>query len=378
VAARVSSVRDLEADPQAEVTALYARTWPRLIGVLVSIGGSRADAEEVAQDAYVKLLSRWDGIRRYDDPEAWVRAVAVRTLVSRLWRQQVASKLLGRTKEVREPDGDALEVAAALARIPPAQRAVVVLHHVMDLSVEQIADELELPPGTVKSRLTRAHQTFASHEDVLAGPELRTGRLIEYVDRRTQEQAPPFGGVEQVVRRRKQRRNLLVLAAVVLVAAGGVVTANLRGAEELAAPDTTGPTTGSTTDPSTGPTVGRVDEGPPPAQFKSGETLLVLEGEIPVTAVMPATGNFLRVEVARDEAVGEACLPHVVARILSQGTTRIRIAVYRYVVGPSQIGAMPECLRPDGLPLRIQLDLGTPLGDRQVVAGSTGNRVVLN
>ena len=157
--------RDPAGDPAAEVAALYRRTWPRLIGVLVSIGGSRADAEEIAQDAYVKLLSRWDQIRRYDDPEAWVRAVAVRALVSRLRRQQVASralaKLTGRTDEVRGPDGDALDVAAALARITPAQRAVAVLHYVMDLPIEQIADELELPHGTVKSRLARARQALA-------------------------------------------------------------------------------------------------------------------------------------------------------------------------------------------------------------------------
>ena len=163
--ARVRGVRHIDSDPAAEVAALYARTWPRLIGVLVSIGGSRADAEEVAQDAYVKLLGRWDRIRRYDDPEAWVRAVAVRTLVSRLRRQQVAArasaKLRGRTEEVRGPDGDALDVSAALARITPAQRAVVVLHHVMDLPIEQVADELGLPPGTVKSRLARARQALA-------------------------------------------------------------------------------------------------------------------------------------------------------------------------------------------------------------------------
>ena len=164
-AARVRGVRDIDGDPAAEVAALYRRTWPQLIGLLVSIGGSRADAEEIAQDAYVKLLGRWDKIRRYDDPEAWVRAVAVRALVSRLRRQQVAAraaaKLMGRSVEVRGPDGDALDVAAALARITPAQRAVVVLHHVLDLPIEQIADELELPPGTVKSRLARARQALA-------------------------------------------------------------------------------------------------------------------------------------------------------------------------------------------------------------------------
>lgn len=154
-----------DGDPAADVAALYRRTWPRLIGVLVSIGGSRADAEEVAQDAYVKLLARWDSIRRYDDPDAWVRAVAVRTLISRLRRQQVANRALarftGRPDTVRGPDGDALDVAAALARITPDQRAVVVLHHVMDLPVEQIADELQVAPGTVKSRLARARQALA-------------------------------------------------------------------------------------------------------------------------------------------------------------------------------------------------------------------------
>ncbi len=94
-------MQDFDGDPAADVAALYGRTWPRLIGVLVSIGGSRADAEEVAQDAYVKLLSRWDSIRRYDDPEAWVRAVAVRTLVSRLRRQQVATRALAKLRAGR-------------------------------------------------------------------------------------------------------------------------------------------------------------------------------------------------------------------------------------------------------------------------------------
>jgi RNA polymerase sigma factor (sigma-70 family) len=164
-AARVRDVRKLDGDPASEVAALYRRTWPRLIGLLVSIGGSRADAEEIAQDAYVKLLDRWDKISRYDDPDAWVRAVAVRALVSRLRRQQVATralaKLTGRASEVPGPDGDAVDVAAALARITPSQRAVAVLYYVTDLSIEQIADELQLPRGTVKSRLARARHALA-------------------------------------------------------------------------------------------------------------------------------------------------------------------------------------------------------------------------
>lgn len=144
-----------------ELAALYARSCPRLIGVLTSIGGSRSDAEELAQDAYVKLLARWNTIRSYDDPEAWVRAVAVRMLVSRRRRAAVATlgvrRLAGRVQQ-HQPDlsPDAVMVAAALRTLPVTQRAVVVLHHVLDLPVEQVAAELHVPVGTVKSRLSRA------------------------------------------------------------------------------------------------------------------------------------------------------------------------------------------------------------------------------
>ncbi|HET6987190.1 MAG TPA: sigma factor-like helix-turn-helix DNA-binding protein [Kribbella sp.] len=152
-----------DSDPVADTAALYRQTWPRLIGVLVAIGGSRADAEEVAQDAYVKLVGGWNAIRRYDDPEAWVRAVAERTMVSRLRRRQLVTRTLARLtgRPAGGPDGDALDVAAALARMTPEQRAVVVLHEVMELPVEQIAAELQLSPGAIKSRLAWARRALA-------------------------------------------------------------------------------------------------------------------------------------------------------------------------------------------------------------------------
>jgi DNA-directed RNA polymerase specialized sigma24 family protein len=150
-------------DRRADIAALYRQTWPRLIGVLVSIGGSRVDAELVAQDAYARLLGRWDAIRRYEDPEAWVRGVAVRTMVGRLRRRQVATRALARltggADSTRGPAGD---VAAALAAITPEQRAVVVLHDVMELPVEQIAQDLELPVGAVNARLARARRALGT------------------------------------------------------------------------------------------------------------------------------------------------------------------------------------------------------------------------
>ncbi|MER7250126.1 sigma factor-like helix-turn-helix DNA-binding protein [Kribbella sp. NPDC000426] len=148
-------------DRRADIAALYRQTWPRLIGVLVSIGGSRLDAELVAQDAYARLLGRWDAIRRFEDPEAWVRGVAVRTMVGRLRRREVVPRLVGRLfGGPVQVDASAGDVAAALAGMTPEQRAVVVLHDVMELPVEQIAQDLELPVGGVNARLARARRAL--------------------------------------------------------------------------------------------------------------------------------------------------------------------------------------------------------------------------
>jgi RNA polymerase sigma-70 factor (ECF subfamily) len=63
------------------------------------------------------------------------------------------------------PTLDGLAVTAALRDLPAAQRAAVVLHHLLDLPVEQVAVELGVPVGTVKSRLTRARRALAASLD---------------------------------------------------------------------------------------------------------------------------------------------------------------------------------------------------------------------
>lgn len=197
-------------------------------------------------------------------------------------------------------------------------------------------------------------------------PEPLSDLLTEYVDEQSPQQAPPFGTVEREAGRRKRRRAVSAVAAVVVLAAGtAAVTTNLPGAEEPAAPTTT-------------PTTGLLDDGPPPAQFRYGTTMLVLQREVPVTAVRPAQGNpsVLVVETAREAAAGR-CLPHTMVRILSQDAARVRIAAYRYAPAPDQPEG-PECPRSQAGPVRIHLDLRSALAGRTVLAGSTGDRVVLN
>lgn len=160
----------------SDVVAVYERTWAPLIGLLVSMGAERADAEEVAQDAYEKLVRAWPKVRHYDDPGAWVRQVAVRAMISRHRRVVVARAARDRiaTPDVADGPADAvarrLDVDAALSELGPEQRAVAVLYYACDLSVEDVAKELDIPIGTVKSRLARARSTLSGRLE-LSGDE---------------------------------------------------------------------------------------------------------------------------------------------------------------------------------------------------------------
>jgi RNA polymerase sigma factor (sigma-70 family) len=145
--------------PPQDVAAFYDATCARLVRQLIAAGASRADAEEIAQDAFVRLLPRWASVSRYDEPFAWVRSVAMRLLISRARRARVAHlglARLGAQTPTSSLDASGLAVEQALSQLPVPQRVVVVLHHLLDLSVEQVAAELRIPEGTVKSRLSRA------------------------------------------------------------------------------------------------------------------------------------------------------------------------------------------------------------------------------
>lgn len=164
--ARLAGVTGMgDVDGPAE---LYAATCARLVGVLALVCGDRAEAEDVVQEAFARLIPRWSTVAHYDDPEAWVRKVAFRLLSNRS-RQRRRIRANGSADERGLPPGeDRTDVARALTRLPVAQRQVIVLHHLLDLSVGEVAAELGIAAGTVKSRLSRGRAALAPllHEDV--------------------------------------------------------------------------------------------------------------------------------------------------------------------------------------------------------------------
>ncbi|NYE35254.1 RNA polymerase sigma-70 factor (ECF subfamily) [Nocardioides cavernae] len=142
----------------------YAATWPRTLAVVYALTGDRGSAEEIAQEAYVKAWSHWTKVSRYDQPAAWVRQVATRLSVSRWRRGKVAAAWLARnrTEQVSPaPDETSTALVQALLRLPEAQRRAIVLHHLADLPVDEVARIERCPAGTVKARLSRGRTALA-------------------------------------------------------------------------------------------------------------------------------------------------------------------------------------------------------------------------
>ena len=143
---------------------LFTATYDRLVGLLFAFLHDRAQAEDVVQDAFVSALLRWPVLRRYHDPEAWVRTVAFRRAIDhhrRTARQLRALLRLGPPPSAPPVGAEHVDLVRALRRLPVAQREVLVLHYVAELEVEQIAAQLRLPAGTVKSRLARGRAALA-------------------------------------------------------------------------------------------------------------------------------------------------------------------------------------------------------------------------
>ena len=147
-----------------EIQELYAASYRRLLGQLIGVTGSVAEAEDVVQEAFVRGLDHPQRLLGADNPEAWLRTVAVNLARSR-WRR--AQRLIGLAPRlVEEPrDGDTdgqVVLLQALRTLPTGQREVIALHHLADLTVQQVADTLGLPTGTVKARLSRGRAALST------------------------------------------------------------------------------------------------------------------------------------------------------------------------------------------------------------------------
>jgi RNA polymerase sigma factor (sigma-70 family) len=147
-----------------DFTDWYRDHHRRVVATLTVVCGDRALGAELADEAFVRALERWDQVRSMANPAGWVHRVGVNLARSRARRRAVEQRVLGRLAApaaVVDPPELRPEVWAAVRSLPPRERAAVALRYVADLPERDVADALGLRRGTVARLLHDARRTLA-------------------------------------------------------------------------------------------------------------------------------------------------------------------------------------------------------------------------
>lgn len=136
---------------------LFRRHWPRMHRLAYLVCHDAAAAEDIAQEAFLSAVRALDRFDRRRPFAPWLTRIVVNRAID--WTR---SRTLRREDFVEPPGADADaaadlddDVAAALKRLPADQRAVVVLRHLLGYTPREIGRMLDLPTGTVNSRMRR-------------------------------------------------------------------------------------------------------------------------------------------------------------------------------------------------------------------------------
>jgi RNA polymerase sigma-70 factor (ECF subfamily) len=164
-------VREGDDDAFGEIVDRYKDS---LVNYLTHLVRSRDRAEEVAQDAFVRLYRNASKYRERERLGPYLFRIATNLVVTEVRREKRWNLLLPRlhaSTRTCEPSPDTSlltdeiqrQVSAALDRLPIKYRAPLVLFEIEEWSYEEIANALELRCGTVKSRISRARQLLRRH-----------------------------------------------------------------------------------------------------------------------------------------------------------------------------------------------------------------------
>jgi RNA polymerase sigma-70 factor, ECF subfamily len=173
------------------VRQAYQAYYRRLVAALYALTADFAEAQDLVQEAYARALSRPRAFLDVADPEAWLRTVAVNLARTR-WRRRRLFDMLVRTGRVPRPidsvpgsDPNRVALVNALQQLSRPTREAIVMHHIADMSVYEVAEALGVPVGTVKARLSRGRAMLAAmlseHADDALPEPPRPGTAIQPV-----------------------------------------------------------------------------------------------------------------------------------------------------------------------------------------------------
>jgi RNA polymerase sigma-70 factor (ECF subfamily) len=146
----------------AQFSAFFRDEFARVVRTIHLIVRDQARAEDIAQDAFLRLFQNWPKVSRYDRPDAWVRRVAIRIAMRGRRRDQLWSALRIKLLPGPDPGPPNLDVADAVGRLPTAQRAAIVLFYYEDRPVAEIATLLGCTESTARVHLHHGRKRLAT------------------------------------------------------------------------------------------------------------------------------------------------------------------------------------------------------------------------
>lgn len=171
----------MAAEDEDALDAFCRREHPRLVGALSLYCGDAAVAEEIAQEALVRVCRRWPEVAQMTAPGAWAHRVAI-NLANSAYRRRRAEREAQRRRAVAasalDPDhATAVAVRQAVALLPRRQRAALVLRHYGGYPVREVAELLGVSEGAVKQLTHRALTTLRAalpeHDVAMEVPDAR-------------------------------------------------------------------------------------------------------------------------------------------------------------------------------------------------------------
>jgi len=161
---------------------LATQSLPRLVGTAGLILGRLDLAEDAAQESLVRAWRDLPSLRDPDRFEAWLYRVLVRACqdearrARRLSMVELAAELPSTVGDPVAAMAERDAIGAGLRRLSLDQRTVLVLRYYLDLSYEEMALALDVPVGTVKSRVSRALPAMRAALEALERSDARQGR----------------------------------------------------------------------------------------------------------------------------------------------------------------------------------------------------------
>jgi RNA polymerase sigma factor (sigma-70 family) len=157
----LASSRTFEAFYQAEAQTLFRRLW--------LVTGNRAEAEELMQDAFLKVWERWDRVAELDDPVGYLYRTAMNLFRTRYRRAKLALRRTAGLAPSNDDFSDADDrqvVRHVLATLPPRQRAALVLTEMLGFTAKEAGDALGIADGTVRSLTRHGREAFRKAVEV--------------------------------------------------------------------------------------------------------------------------------------------------------------------------------------------------------------------